>query len=228
MITKANVGEARVIEAVRDALAPLHIAGLEVELAGGCICLRGAAACYDKKRQAGELAERAARGLAIENDLRVGQASFQGDAALRRCVIEALAGLGPDVVDRVRVEVRGGVVSLFGAVHDGHERQALEGAAWSACGTGRVDNHVSLLRRDLTDAQVEEALNAYVRRSLQPRAAPVVVQYQGGLVQVSGQVASASESQAIEDLLRWHDGVSEVVNRLVVIGVSAQGSGAFV
>jgi osmotically-inducible protein OsmY len=126
----------------------------------------------------------------------------------------------------VRIEVRSGVVSLFGAAHDAHERQALEGAAWSACGTGRVDNHISLLNHDLTDNEVERALNEYVQRSLRMPPASVVVEYRAGVAYLSGHIASTSESQAIEDLLRWHDGVSDVVNRLSVIAAQAHGAGA--
>jgi osmotically-inducible protein OsmY len=225
MITETSMSEGQVA-AVRQALAPLHIAELDVELVGSCLYLRGAVACYDKKRQAAELAERAAPGLPIENELRVGQAPFQADAAIRRCVTESLAALGPDVLDRVRIEVHSGVVSLFGAAHDAQERQALECAAWSACGTGRVDNHVSLLNHDLTDNEVEQALNEYVQRSLRMPPAAVAVNYRAGVAHVSGHVASASESQAIEDLLRWHDAVSDVVNRLRVIAPQARGAGA--
>jgi osmotically-inducible protein OsmY len=225
MITEASMGEGQVT-AVRQALASLHIAELNVELVGGCLCLRGAVACYDKKRQAGELAERAAPGIPIENELRVEQAPFQGDAAIRRCVTDALAALRPDVLDRIRIEVHSSVVSLFGAARDAHERQALECAAWSACGTARVENHVSLPNHGPTDAEVERALNEYVQRSLRMPPASVVVEYRAGVAQVSGDVASTSKSQAIEDLLRWHDGVSDVVNRLNVVAVQAHGAGA--
>ena len=58
-----------------------------------------------------------------------------------------------------------------------------------------------------------------------PAAVDVRVEYHAGVVTIAGQVASATQRQAIEDLLLAHDGVESVVSELRVVapGVIASG-----
>ncbi len=66
------------------------------------------------------------------------------------------------------------------------------------------------------DDAIAEALRAFVY-ALGPAAVNVRVEYRAGVVTVAGQVASATQKQAIEDLLLAHDGVESVASELRVV-----------
>jgi osmotically-inducible protein OsmY len=67
------------------------------------------------------------------------------------------------------------------------------------------------------DAEIERALNDYVCRALRPSSGSVTVAYAAGVARLTGHVASAAQSTAVEDLVRWHDRVERVVNALEVV-----------
>ena len=76
-----------------------------------------------------------------------------------------------------------------------------------------------------TDDAAAEALRAFVR-ALGPAAADVRVEYHTGVVTLAGAVPSATQRQAIEDLVAAHDGVTNVICELRVAassGVIASG-----
>src|SRR5207245_8080878 len=78
----------------------------------------------------------------------------------------------------------------------------------------RVENHVTLDEGSAGDDDIASALNAYVERAMNIPSGSVVVTYGDGVASLTGCVTSVSQGQAIEDLVRWHDRVSSVVNDL--------------
>ena len=214
MNTHSNTELDRTLSAVRSALAASHISGLHVELVDDCVALHGDAACYDAKRQAGEAAQLAAPGCCIANEIRVSHAGFIDDATIERDVAQAIARLGGDVLERIRIEVHEGVVHLYGTARDAEERQALSSAAWAATCVTRVENHLMLHDSLLADTEVARALNEYVHRAMNLPRGVIAVDYAAGVASLSGSVASETQGLAIEELVRWHDQVNDVVNRL--------------
>jgi osmotically-inducible protein OsmY len=206
---------------IAASLRALHIEQVRVEADDQRIYLRGVAPCYEAKQRAGELAERAAPGACIENELRVGGAGFGDDGDMRREVIAALQALSPDIAERVTVKVKGGVVHLLGEALDARQRRAIECASWNAGGVNRVENQLTVRGQQPSDVEVGRALSEYVGRTLNVRAGSVVVEYVAGVACISGHIASASQRQAIEDLIRWHDQVRDVVNNLRTAGPQA-------
>ena len=212
--------------AISGALQSLHIDSLRVEVAGASVYIRGIAPCYDKKREAGELAARAAPGACIENELRVGQTASASDADVLREVAAAIRAAAPAAAERIGVEVRAGVVVLEGAARSPAERRTISAAAWSASCFAQIEDRMTLAVSGLPDADVARSLNEYVQRSLNVPPGAVVVEYRSGVARLVGRVASMSQYQAIEDLVRWHDQVNDVVNALHVVAGPTARSGA--
>lgn len=213
--------------AVRAALAASHIGGLRVELIDDCVALRGEAACYDAKRRAGEAAQLVAPGCCIANEIRVSHAGFVDDEAIARDVAHAIARLSDDLLARVRVEVYEGVVHLYGSARHAMERQALSSAAWAATCVTRVENHLMLHDGLPADTEVARALSDYVQRAMNLPLGVIAVDYAAGVALLSGSVASETQGLAIEELVRWHDQVSDVVNRLrIAPAVTVRGARA--
>jgi osmotically-inducible protein OsmY len=79
-----------------------------------------------------------------------------------------------------------------------------------------VECHLTITSTDTHDEDVSEALAAYISRAANVPRGAVVVKYRSGIVTLSGAVASATRSQAIEDLVRWHERVIDVINHLRV------------
>jgi hypothetical protein len=61
-----------------------------------------------------------------------------------------------------------------------------------------------------------EALARAIARFVRNIARDVSVQCHEGVVVLGGSVASATEARALEDLVRWHDGVTGVQSLLEV------------
>jgi len=199
---------------VRTALADLQIADLRVDEVDGCLYLRGAAQCYKSKQLAEERARSIAPSACLVNELRVAQAAADDDA-IARDVKEAIARVAP-LAGSVQIDVREGVVTLQGTVRDEEERSAVECATWDAHGVTQVRSHLDVVSGEVGDPAVSEALNEYVQRAMHIAPGQIVVQYRSGIVSLSGSVSTAAQGEAIEDLLRWHDRVIDVVSHLRV------------
>jgi len=209
------------LDAIRELLAALDVAEPQVDLIGSRMYLRGLAPCYRTKHDAVERACDLAPGVAIINELRVAQPACE-DADLVRTAVRALSTAVPGVSRRVHVRLREGALHLKGTVRDVAERRTLEAAAWEVAGGRQVDSQLTLEGELLgpTDAEVEEALDAYVCRAMNLSPGAVAVEYRSGVVLLGGAVSSVAKACAIEDLLRWHDRVIDVVNNLRVSGAA--------
>jgi osmotically-inducible protein OsmY len=212
---------------LRAALAALRIDELHIESVGGVLHLHGVAPCYRAKRQAAERAELLMPGTGVHNHLRVAERAYVDDAAVEREVRRRLADMGATRSGRVRVEVRGAVVSLYGQVSDGEERrQLLEAAAAVPCVRG-VEDHLMLAGLEPADTDVARALSEYVRRAMNLPPGVINVSWRSGLATLTGSVATETQRQAIEELVLWHDHVTDVANRIRIaptLGAAAPAS----
>ena len=208
---------APVLSALRRALSGLPIDDLDIEVVGGQVYLHGIASCYQAKRQAAERAQRAAPGGCIRNEIRVAQHGYVDDTTLACAVGQALAQAVVGASDRVRIEVRDAVVSLSGAARDAMEREALLNAAAVVPCVASVESHLILNDGGPADTEIGRALSAYVQRAMNLPPGVVTVTFCSGIATLSGSVASETQRQAIEELVQWHDHVSDVVNRLRLI-----------
>ena len=197
------------------ALRGTHIADAHVDAVGGRLIIRGLASSYKTKQLAGERAESAAPGMTIVNELRVAK-SPSDDRHLARHVAAAIEHAVPGAGKQIHVRARAGVVEIEGTAHSTDERCLIESAAWQTNGVLQVECRVTVEKAGGPEVDVAAALRAYIERSVNLPAGAVGVRYRAGIATISGSVGSDLQVQAIEDLIRWHEGVVDVVNRLRV------------
>jgi osmotically-inducible protein OsmY len=210
--------------AIRRALASLCISDLTVQVMDGCVHLHGMTPSYEQKRLAGELATQMA-GRPVVNELRIARSGFEDDERILQDVARELARLPHDIAGRVVSEAIEGVVRLRGIARDEGERQAIIRAALSARSVTRVENHLVLEGEAISDAEIARALSEYVQRAANLPGDAVTVDFSEGVASVSGSVPSWVQRHAIEDLIRWHDGVQDVKNRLHVVPADSRRAG---
>ena len=203
------------MRALRAALVELRVDDLRVESVDGVLHLHGVAPCYRSKRQAAERAEALMPGAIIHNHIRVAERAYIDDAAIEREVRRRLAGAVRS--GRVSVEVRDAMVSLYGQVaSDRERRQLLDGVAAVACVRG-VEDHLIPAGHEPADTDVARALSEYVQRSMNLPPGVVNVSWRSGLATLTGSIATETQRQAIEELVRWHEHVTDVANRIRVV-----------
>lgn len=200
----------------QSALEGLRIRDASVASESGVLYVRGKVACYEKKRLATQRILALIPSADIVNEIRVLRNPLD-DESVQREVTQALAVFDEDVSQRVKVDVNAGVVWLRGSARDEAERNAIEAAAWEVCGVHRVDNRLLTASAGLTEAEVEQHLNEYVAATFRLPPGAVSVAYQSGQATLSGTATTPAERNAIEELVRWHDRVDDVVNGLEVV-----------
>ena len=202
-------------EQAASALKPSQIADLHVEVVDGRLILRGLAGCYKTKQQATQLASGAVPGMTVVNELRIAQAPAD-DGQLAKSVAAAIERAVPGAGERIELQARGGVVEIHGTARNDDERCRIESAAWHTNGVMGVECHLNIAATDVHDEEVSEALAAYVSRAANVPPGGIRVKYRSGIVTLSGFVESATRAQAIEDLVRWHERVIDVINHVRV------------
>ncbi len=98
---------------------------------------------WDYQRQSAEKAVRALVGVVgLSNEIAIAPRAAPADVTRR--IREALTRQAQREVKHMDVRVNGGTVTLQGQVHSWHERNAAQGAAWSAPGVVQVINELSI------------------------------------------------------------------------------------
>jgi osmotically-inducible protein OsmY len=155
---------------------------------------------------------------AVANDIAVRTAApnAKSDAEIAEAAVRALEWdtLVPD--DRVQVIVRGGRVTLQGAVEWGYQKEAAERAVRNLVGVHHVLNSITVNPRGAA-AEIQAKIEAAFRRQAAVDAGQVRVDANGGRVTLRGQVRSWSERSAAERAAWAAPGVSDVENLIQVI-----------
>lgn len=200
---------------LRHALKGLDIADTRLELVADRLYLRGQAPCYRTKQIAGRRISAAVPGVEVVNELRIAHGPASDDEVLHG-IEAAIRRAAPGALRRVVARVATGDAYLSGKAHDEQERRAIEGAVWQVTGVMHVHSRLQVAGAKRSDGDVSTALTAYVARALTLPYDGIRVTYRRGIATLEGEVATAQQREAIEDLIRWHEHVRDVMNRVTV------------
>lgn len=108
----------------------------------GWVTLRGEVD-WDHQRRSIELALRPLMGIVgLSNDITLKPAVTPDDLHAR--IAAAVLRQTERELQRLKIEVEGGTVTLRGTVHSWHEREAAQGIAWSSPGVRAVRNELRI------------------------------------------------------------------------------------
>ncbi|MHB8376371.1 MAG: BON domain-containing protein [Dehalococcoidia bacterium] len=197
------------------ALRELRIEDAQIETTGERLYLRGLAPCYRTKQMAARRVAAELPGVSVVNELRVAHGAAS-DAEVTRAVEAAIRRAAPGAAGRISAHVDAGDAYIGGTAADEEERGVIEAAAWQAPGVMHVHSRIMVPRRREDDSEVAQALGAYINRAVTLPYGEIRITYSEGVASLEGDVATERQREAIEDLIRWHECVTDVINHVRV------------
>ena len=209
--------EGAALESAAEAAArALGVEGLRVFVLGSVPHIEGTAPSLRHKRAAAKLVGLLMGADHVVNRLRVAPREARTDRAIGREVRAALEEAPGVDAATLQPQVRHGVVELRGSVSTLSARCAAERAVWSVGGVADVVNRLRVAGTLASADDLARQLEADLCACLGLHPATVTVDFQEDTVHLKGTVPSPYLRLAVEDLVRAHEMVQDVVNSLAV------------
>lgn len=202
-------------QALLDELRAIGVETPQVTVREDDVEIRGQASTYEVKRRAAKAVQEALPFHNVLNLVRVVPGAAESDErilALARQIVRDVLGDGSQ---GLTVRVRRGVVVVDGLVPSLDCLCRISNALWGVPGVRDV---VLRLQVSASPAILERQMGESIARILGLAPGSVRVRLQGCVATVEGNVRTEGQRSVAEDLLRWHAGVYDVVNRLQVAG----------
>ena len=190
---------------------------ISIAVKDGIVILTGCTDSANKKYAAEQVAKRIAGVRAIVNDIQVclPGASVGTDADIAHAAVQVLERRVNLSLDRVKIVVSNGWVTLEGDVDRYDQCEEAEEVAYELIGVTGVTNLILVqptMSPEYIKAQIEEAF----KRTAQIDAQRIVVETDEGIVILRGRVRSSAERAEVWRVARRTPGVTSVENQIEV------------
>jgi osmotically-inducible protein OsmY len=189
---------------------------LRVRVVEGVAYIDGEVSSYRAKKLIARLIVSAAGLRKVINRSRVVPAGLVNDKAVAERVRRAIQSHPLLASGPISLRCREGVVQLSGTVDGASLRLQAEDIVWSARGVRQVVNKLRIsYERGLREREVGQQLEQHLQDCLGLAPWQISVEVERGVAHLRGRVSSQPLCQLAGDLVRWHPGICDVVNRLV-------------
>ena len=198
---------------------PTVKAAIRVDVKDGVVTLSGYVDSYSKKSAADRAAARVfgVKGVAEEIRVRLPGPLKRPDESLARAASNALEWNVRVPHDRIKVQVRNGLVTLSGEVDWWYQKNAAETAVRHLVGVVSVSNGVTIRPESrLLGADVRDSIESAFQRNALLDARRITVETRGGKVILRGSVHSWLEREQAQWAAWAAPGVSEVESHITI------------
>lgn len=190
-----------------------------VAVKDGVVTLSGHLNTYAEKNSIERAVGRVSgvRAVAVELDVKLDPDHKKSDSEIAAAAESALKWQSLLPVDRIRVKVEKGFITLSGEVDWDYQRRNAEKTVRSLIGVVGVYNTITL-KPSVMPSNVEARISQALTRHAQDEAKNIHVSVQGSTVTLRGKVDSWIERNAVINAAWAAPGVTLVKNEMVVAG----------
>lgn len=195
----------------------LNSSGIRVAVNEGIVTLTGYVDSYAEKEAAEHAVKRVSGVNAVveETEVRLPNRDEKADRDLAEVAEDFLAWNVWVPLDRIKITVERGWITLEGQVDHYFEKEAAESALRRARGVRGISNLISV--KPMPSAKdIEAEIAAALRRNAALNAQAIIVTASGSKVTLTGRVRSLGNREEAARIARAAPGVSEVENLLAV------------
>jgi osmotically-inducible protein OsmY len=190
---------------------------IAVSVKNGVVTLAGFTKSYTDRLEAEAAAKRVAGVLAVANDIEVRLPAIdqRPDPDIARDAVAAMKSALPISYDRIKAIVKGGWITLEGAVEWQYQKSTAETAVRKVKGVKGVTNVITV-KPKVEPSELQRKIMEAFKRNAEVDASRITVEANGSEVILKGTVRSWIEREEAERVAWSAPGITWVDDRIVV------------
>jgi osmotically-inducible protein OsmY len=195
----------------------LNADDIAVSVKNGVVTLAGFTHSYADRLEAEAAAKRVAGVHAVANDIEVRLPAIdqRPDPDIAKDAVAALKSELPISHDKIKVIVKGGWITLEGAVEWQYQKTTAETAVRKVKGVKGVTNVITV-KPNVEPAELKRKIQEAFKRNAEVDADRITVEANGSEVTLKGTVRSWTEREEAERVAWSAPGITKVDDRIVV------------